>query len=64
MDEIVTGCRRFFLTRSAKVMFIHGDKDLDFSRIAGSIAIARSAGVDHVGIITPGIVAKGIVANR
>jgi biopolymer transport protein ExbD len=45
-------------------MFIHGDKDVNPRRIAESFGVARSAGVDHVGIITPGIVAEGIVANR
>ncbi len=46
-----------FATRATKVMFIKGDKDLDFAPIANAIDIAKGAGVDHVGLITPKIAA-------
>jgi biopolymer transport protein TolR len=46
-----------FSTRATKVMFIKGDKDLDFAPIANAIDIAKGAGVDHVGLITPKIAA-------
>jgi biopolymer transport protein ExbD len=46
-----------FSTRATKVMFIKGDKDLDFAPVANAIDIAKGAGVDHVGLITPKIAA-------
>jgi biopolymer transport protein ExbD len=42
-----------FSTRATKVMFVKADKDLDFGPVADSIDIAKEAGVDHVGLITP-----------
>lgn len=57
-DEIRGRLQTIFSTRSAKVIFIQGAKDLDFSPIAGSIDVARSAGIDHVGLITPRIMAN------
>lgn len=63
-DEIPGRLQAIFSTRSAKVMFIQGDKDLDFSPIARSIDVARSAGIDHVGLITPRVIAAGGKANR
>ena len=44
-----------FATRATKVMFIKGDKDLDFGPVANAIDIAKGARVDHVGLITPKI---------
>jgi biopolymer transport protein TolR len=46
-----------FSTRATKVMFIKGDKDLDFAPVSNAIDIAKGAGVDHVGLITPKIAA-------
>ena len=42
-----------FTTRQEKVMFVKGDKDLDFSKIAEVIDYGHQAGVDNIGIITP-----------
>ena len=36
-------------------MFVKGDAGLDFSLVADVIDDAHRAGVDHVGIITPGV---------
>ncbi|GGG68038.1 ExbD/TolR family protein [Edaphobacter dinghuensis] len=46
-----------FATRQEKVMFIKGDKDLDFSKIAEVVDFGHQAGVDNIGIITPRIAA-------
>jgi biopolymer transport protein ExbD len=46
-----------FSTRATKVMFIKADKELDFAPVANAIDIAKGAGVDHVGLITPKIAA-------
>jgi biopolymer transport protein ExbD len=63
-DEIRGRLQAIFSTRSTKVLFIEGDKDLDFSPIARGIDVARSAGVDHVGLLTPRVIAAGDKANR
>ncbi len=42
-----------FATRQEKVMFVKGDKDLDFSKVAEVIDYGHQAGVDNIGLITP-----------
>ncbi len=42
-----------FATRSEKVMFVKGDKDLDYSKVAEVINYGHQAGVDNIGLITP-----------
>ena len=54
-SELGGRLQTIFSTRATKVMFIKGDKDLDFGPVANAIDIAKGAGVDHVGLITPKI---------
>ncbi len=42
-----------YATRQEKVMFVKGDKDLDFSKVAEVIDFGHQAGVDNIGLITP-----------
>jgi biopolymer transport protein TolR len=42
-----------YSTRVEKVMFVKGDKDLDFSKVAEVIDFGHQAGVDNIGLITP-----------
>ena len=42
-----------FATRQEKVMFVKGDKDLDFSKVTEVIDFGHKAGVDNIGLITP-----------
>lgn len=42
-----------FKTRAEKVVFVKGDKDLEFSVVARAIDIAHGAGIDKVGLMTP-----------
>lgn len=42
-----------FATRQEKVMFVKGDKDLDFNNVAEVINFGHQAGVDNIGLITP-----------
>ena len=44
-----------FATRQEKVMFVKGDADLDFGKVAEVIDIAHEANVDKVGLMTPKI---------
>jgi biopolymer transport protein ExbD len=56
-SELAGRLQTIFSTRATKVMFIKGDKELDFGPVANAIDIAKGAGVDHVGLITPKIAA-------
>lgn len=42
-----------FKTRAEKVVFVKGDKDLEFQKVANAIDIAHGAGIDKVGLMTP-----------
>ena len=42
-----------FAARQEKVMFVKGDKDLDFNQVAEVINFGHQAGVDNIGLITP-----------
>jgi biopolymer transport protein TolR len=42
-----------FSSRQEKVMFVKGDKDLDFNKVAEVIDFGHQAGVDNIGLITP-----------
>jgi len=46
-----------FATRQEKVMFVKGDKDLDFSKVAEVIDFGHQAGVDNIGLLTPRVLA-------
>lgn len=42
-----------FKTRADKTVFVKGDKDLEFQKVADAIDIAHGAGIDKVGLMTP-----------
>ncbi len=42
-----------FKTRAERVVFVKGDPDLDFATVARAIDIAKGAGLDKVGLMTP-----------
>jgi len=42
-----------FKSRAEKVVFVKGDKDLEFQVVARAIDTAHSAGIDKVGLMTP-----------
>jgi biopolymer transport protein TolR len=42
-----------FKTRAEKVVFVKGDKDLEFQKVADAIDIAHGANIDKVGLMTP-----------
>jgi biopolymer transport protein ExbD/biopolymer transport protein TolR len=45
--------QKIFATRQEKVMFVKGDKDLDFGPVAEVIGMGHQADVTNIGIITP-----------
>lgn len=44
-----------FKTRAERVVFVKGDPDLDFQSVADAIDIAKGAGIDKIGLMTPKI---------
>ena len=53
-DENKLGQRleEIFKTRAERVLFVKGDKDLEFKEVAKAIDIAHGAGIDKVGLMT------------
>jgi biopolymer transport protein TolR len=43
-----------FKERADRVAFVKGAEEVPFAQVARAIDIMRSAGIDHVGLITPG----------
>jgi biopolymer transport protein ExbD len=44
-----------FKTRAERVVFVKADPDLDFELVAHAIDIAKGAGIDKIGLMTPKI---------
>jgi biopolymer transport protein ExbD len=42
-----------FKTRAEKVVFVKGDPGLEFREVAKAIDIAKGAGIDKIGLMTP-----------
>jgi len=55
--ELLPKLTDIYSNRAERVMFVKGDNDLNFAYIAEVIDIARSANVDHIGLMTPKILA-------
>jgi len=55
MDENRLGPRleEVFKTRAERVVFVKADPDLEFQTVAKAIDIAKGAGIDKVGLMTP-----------
>ena len=51
--DLAPELQKIFSTRVEKVMFVKGDKDLDFGTIAQVIGFGHQADVTNIGIITP-----------
>ena len=56
-SQIEPKLAEIFATRQEKVMFVKGDADLDFSKVAEVIDMGHQAEVDNIGLITPRIAA-------
>ena len=52
-QDIAAHLAAIFMNRSEKVMFVKGDANLDFGKIAEVIGFGHSADVTNIGIITP-----------
>jgi len=46
-----------YSNRAERIMFVRGDDNVNFAYVAEVIDIAKAAGVDHIGLMTPKIMA-------
>ena len=56
-SDLANKLQGIFATRAEKVMFIQGDPQLNFATIANVIDIGHNSGVDHIGLMTPKVLA-------
>ena len=54
-QELPARLTQIYAVREQKVMFVKGDPELNFQSVAQIVDIAKSVGVDHIGLITPKI---------
>jgi biopolymer transport protein ExbD len=55
--ELLGKLTEIYANRAERIMFVKGDDDIDFRYVAEVIDIGRSANVDHIGMMTPKILA-------
>ena len=55
--DLLARLTEIYANRAERVMFVRGDDDLNFAYIAEVIDIAKAANVDHIGLMTPKIMA-------
>ena len=55
LPELTARLAEIFENRNDRVMFVKGDKGLDFGVVMPVIDSGHSAGVDNIGIITPAV---------
>ena len=56
-SELLPRLTEIYANRAERVMFVRGDDDVNFDKVAEVIDIARAANVDHIGLMTPKILA-------
>jgi biopolymer transport protein TolR len=56
-SELLPRLTEIYANRAERVMSVRGDDDLYFAYIADVIDIAKAANVDHIGLMTPKIMA-------
>ena len=51
-DDLQPRLSRIFLQRAERVAFVKGDDDIDYRHVAEAISIAKSSGVERVGLLS------------
>jgi len=51
-DQLGPKLFEIFKTRAEKIMFVRGDKEIIFAKVAEVIDVARGSGVEKIGLIT------------
>ena len=55
--DLLARLTEIYSNRAERVMFVKGDDNLDFRYVAEVIDIGKAANVDHIGLMTPKILA-------
>ncbi len=55
--DLLAKLTEIYANRAERVMFVKGDDDVNFRYIADVIDIGKAANVDHIGLMTPKILA-------
>jgi len=55
--DLLPKLTEIYANRAERVMFVKGDDDVNFAYVAEVIDIGRAANVDHIGLMTPRIMA-------
>jgi biopolymer transport protein ExbD len=55
--ELLARLTEIYANRAERIMFVKGDDNLDFRYVADVIDIGKAANVEHVGLMTPKIMA-------
>lgn len=53
--QLAAELNRIYSLRAEKILFVKGDPALTFASVAEVIDISHGLGIDHIGIVTPGI---------
>ena len=56
-NDLLARLTEIYANRAERIMFVKGDDNVDFRYIAEVIDIGRAANVDHIGLMTPKIMA-------
>ena len=56
-DDLLPRLTDIYANRAERVMFVKGDDDVNFAYVAEVIDIGKAANVDHIGLMTPKIMA-------
>ena len=55
MKRLGTRLEAIFKTRAERVVFVKADPDLEYQSVAKAIDATKGAGIDKVGLMTPGV---------
>jgi biopolymer transport protein ExbD len=55
--DLLPRLTEIYANRAERVMFVRGDDDVNFASVAEVIDIGHAANVDHIGLMTPKIMA-------
>ncbi len=56
-SDLLNQLTNIYSNRAERIMFVRGDDNVNFAYVAEVIDIGKSAGVDHIGLMTPKIMA-------
>jgi len=55
--DLLPQLTEIYANRAERIMFVRGDDDVNFAYVAEVIDIGKAANVDHIGLMTPKIMA-------